>query len=320
MDLFDTFWENFAPEKYPIQRDGIVEENIITKLKDWHLEDKVFLLPLYDFKLDAGVPFTEVMSFVESGGKRLRWFVNRWPLGPAPSGEVRISESTAYKVDLFCLRRRLYEQQSLDSSIIELLDPLDELRRSGLAGKISEEELNEILKQIFLTAVCLEIYDDAANSGKKKRGRPSWQSQRNFSPYPEMVTRPMALDDGDEEITQYRVRINEQFLDLMLSVPFVVFDWEYMKNFEAEELRFCELTNLLRAVSAGGWSDTLEIDYRRFAQLMPLPVPEKFSQVKRQIGELCAGHLEKGFLEKYRVIKSKDSTDSDNPRLVFTFA
>lgn len=307
-------WEDYAPDNYPILYPGIKEEDLFTEVEDQYIRRRIFLFPVFDFTNSSDLPVSEVSFSIEENDKKIKWNTRRRrePL----SGGSRISESLAYKIDLLCLKRRLYEQESLNSKIIEITNPEEALDSAGLKNSLSLYELDEALKYIFSTHLLFSARSFTENGTPPLPGSPD-DLDSGFKAYSGHISREINRDG--KKITQYRIKIDSHYLELMLSVPLIIFDWEYMKNLEAGELRFYELTNLLRAVSTDQPSDRLEIEYNIFTRLMPLPTLEGYPQIKRQIDELCRNHIERQYLQKLRITKNKKGKDTDNPILSFTF-
>ena len=138
-------------------------------------------------------------------------------------------------------------------------------------------------------------------------------------------------DSSDSaDVKVYRLSLAEYWLDWQSAACAAVFDFDLLANLtDVRAMRFYELTKLwrLRAI-AGTASDTtaavalpnsLEIEYDRFAALMPLPRLRTDWEVAYQIREIIKPLKAAGYVKSFAV---KDDWRGLNRagRLVFKFS
>lgn len=102
------------------------------------------------------------------------------------------------------------------------------------------------------------------------------------------------------------------------------FDFDYLETIrEARALRFYELTKLWRALSriteSAGLPAKMEIEYEKFAALMPLPLLNGESRIKAQIARMIQPHKEGGYVKSFSLKSSLEALGGRRTRLVFRF-
>lgn len=118
--------------------------------------------------------------------------------------------------------------------------------------------------------------------------------------YPKVVGKPSTMI--------YRIRLKDFWLKWSEIARRAKFDFDYLTTLQPLEMRFYELTKLLR------FKDTqmslkkqkqapLEIIYRDFCLLMPVSEEKTLEKAEKQIEALCIPMVESGFLKDFTILR-----------------
>lgn len=132
--------------------------------------------------------------------------------------------------------------------------------------------------------------------------------------------------------TVYRLRLADYWLDWQRATRTARFDFDFLEALtDVRAMRFYELTKLWRlqssaatsAIIPGGGAgdllpDTLEIEYDRFASLMPLPRLRYEREVKEQLKQIIKPLKASGYVKSFAVKTDWRGLSNVN-RLVFKF-
>lgn len=123
----------------------------------------------------------------------------------------------------------------------------------------------------------------------------------------------------------YRLRLGDYWLDWQRAARLARFDFDYLQTVpDARAVRFYELTKLWRTASAPLTKDgkpplRLEIEYERFAALLPLPLMTSEREIIRQIDKLIEPLGKRGYVKSFAVKADWRGGSARASRLVFRF-
>lgn len=131
--------------------------------------------------------------------------------------------------------------------------------------------------------------------------------------------------------TILHIRLDSYWLAWSRAAHSIGFDFTYLARLEtAAEMRFYELIKLLlyhrqetskshKPMQIGKQTrkrreNGLEINYKDFARLMPLPILNDEAKIRRQLESVCATHIEQKFIRNFVIEKDayKDGTEENN--------
>jgi hypothetical protein len=204
-----------------------------------------------------------------------------------------------YAADLLVIKRRIYEQGTEPTNSLEIN------LEAELAPFIEKYEQVEEFERLFQlsTAITSELYINNKDANKTKANFLDECSNR----FKGSIEGSGKSINGNPQ-SLLRVGLDEYWLDWAKVARRAEFDFDYLSRLEPIEMRFYELTQLLRFRDneknlPALRKAPLPIRYSEFAKLMPLPPVETYEQIENQINELCRAHLESGYLETI-IIKS----------------
>lgn len=298
--MLDSEWNRLAPEnskpliavKEDFKEHSKVNKGFDLKYTDqWVEAAQTVILPFHGFASEHSLVIDFKRKLADGTDLNVKWVVWYPHLQSGGAG--------LYAADLLVIKRRIYEQGIVPKNSLEINL---EAELAPFIEKYREVEDFERLFQLN-TAVMSELYIDDKNSNKtegKSLDECSNRFKGSFASSREIV-------NGCEQ-TVLRVGLDEYWLDWIKVARRAEFDFDYLSGLEPIEMRFYELTQLLRFRDneknlPALRKAPLTITYGEFAKLMPMPPVKTYEQVENQMNELCRAHLESGYLEAI-VIKS----------------
>ncbi|MBA2620680.1 MAG: hypothetical protein H0U87_05715 [Acidobacteria bacterium] len=292
--MFDREWDRLASEnarpliavKENFKEHFRVNQNIDFKSTDrWVEAAQMLLLPFHGFASEYSLVIDFKRKLADGVNLNVMWMVSYMH---SESGSAGL-----YAADLLLIKRRIYEQGT------ELKNSLEINLEAELAPFIEKYQEVEVFQRLFQlsTAVASELYINNKDANKTK-GKFLNECSNRFEG---SIERPGKSKNGSEK-TVLRVGLNEYWLDWVKVARRAEFDFDYLSRLEPIEMRFYELTQLLRFLDGDKAlcvikKAPLRISYGEFTKLMPLPPVETYEQIENQMNELCRVHLESGFLE-----------------------
>lgn len=124
--------------------------------------------------------------------------------------------------------------------------------------------------------------------------------------------------------TLYRFKLDAYWRDWQRAALISGFDFGYLETIaDARALRFYELTKLWRAglvkKKGAGVPKKMEIEYAKFAALMPLPLVNSEREIRRQIALILEPFKTGGYLKSFAVKPDPHRNGSRYARLLFRF-
>jgi hypothetical protein len=288
-DSFDSEWDRLSPENAKLLT-RIKEEFVGTH--EWIESANIFLLPFHSFVAGRRLKI-RLFRKLSVTTLRILWSVSYF--------DERCGEVALYEADLLILKRRIYEQGNNLKNCLEI-----DLG-AGLAPFIEKYKKINDLERLFLLNAALgaEIYMN--NNQNRNKGNEIKENYliEAFSRFKGIITRSENnADNSPKEIL--RVGLDEYWLDWVKIAQRAEFDFDYLSPLKPIEMRFYELTQLLRFRDVQKPVDelkkmSLKIRYSEFSKLMPLPRLKTYNQVEDQINRLCRIHLKMGYLENISI-------------------
>jgi hypothetical protein len=292
--MFDREWDRLAPEnaepltavKENFKENFRVNEGFDFRDTDaWVESAQPLLLPFHGFANEHSLVIDFKRKLADGVNLNVKWVV--W------YPHLQSGSAGLYAADLLVIKRKVYEQGT------EPKDSLEINLEADLAPFIEKYQEVEVFRRLFQlnTTVASELYINNKDANKTKGNFLDECSSR----FKGSIERPGKTINGSNK-TVLRVGLNEYWLDWVKVARRAEFDFDYLSRLEPIEMRFYELTQLLRfrdgdKALCAIRKAPLRIRYSEFAKLMPLPPMETYEQIENQINELCRAHLESGFLE-----------------------
>lgn len=130
--------------------------------------------------------------------------------------------------------------------------------------------------------------------------------------------------DSENGGTLYRFKLDNYWRDWRQAAIISGFDFGYLETIaDARALRFYELTKLWRAglvrKKGAGVPKKMEIEYAKFAALMPLPLVNSEREIRRQIAQFLEPFKPGSYLKSFSVKPDPHRNSSRYARLLFRF-
>jgi hypothetical protein len=107
-------------------------------------------------------------------------------------------------------------------------------------------------------------------------------------------------------------------LNIIASEPKIEFDYDYLSTLMPVQMRFYELTQLLRNQPQNKSENIIQMDLNEFSGLMPLPQTKEHGELESQVISIVKPHLNNGYLKDYEIKYSQENTNV-NPVIYFEF-
>lgn len=304
--MLDREWNRLAPEnarpliavKENFKENFTVNQNIDFKSTDrWVEAAQMLVLPFHGFASNHSLVVYFKRKLENGVNLNIMWMVSYMH---SESGSAGL-----YAADLLVIKRKIYEQGTEPKNSLEINL---EVELAPFIEKYRDVEVFQRLFQLNTTAAC-ELYIDDKDANKTKGNFVNQCSSR----FKGSVQNSEKSKNGSDK-TVLRVGLDEYWLDWVKVARRAEFDFDYLARLEPIEMRFYELTQLLRFKDGDKAlcvirKAPLKITYGEFARLMPLPPVETYKQIENQINELCRVHLKSGFLETI-TIKSIEQNET----------
>lgn len=304
--MLDREWDRLAPEnarpliavKADFKEHFRVNQNIDFKSTDrWVEAAQMLVLPFHGFASEHSLVIDFKRKLADGVNLNVKWVV--W------YPHLQSGSAGLYAADLLLIKRKIYEQGTEPKNSLEINLEAD------LAPFIEKYEEIEVFQRLFQlsTAITSELYIDDKDTNETKGNFLNECSNR----FKGSLERPEKSKNGNDK-TVLRVGLDEYWLEWVKVARRAEFNFDYLAGLEPIEMRFYELTQLLRFRDneknlPALRKAPLRIRYSEFAKLMPLPSVETYEQIENQINELCRAHLDSGFLETI-TIKSIDRNET----------
>ena len=250
-----------------------------------------------------------------------------------------------YRSELLIVKRRIFEAGDALRAVLELRsDEFLHHLTDGIAPETAAVIETEHLPRWFLHnlfASCnltvSRFRENSEISPENKKKRKTKAHPDEFASYRTEVTRRVAsslstgLEDtaDSSEITVYRLHLADYWLDWQHAARAADFDFDWLATLtDVRAMRFYELTKLWRLQAIADTAadiltpvnlpNALEIEYDRFAALLPLPRLRSTWEVTNQIGEIIKPLKAAGYVKSFAVKNDWRGLDRAG-RLVFKF-
>lgn len=224
--------------------------------------------------------------------------------------------AASYEADLLVTKRRIYEQGPELRSAVNL--DFDDRFANLLEKHKNIQGFEKIFLSNFSSGAFI-TFEKQPKSGSRVTRYPSEETSVNR--YNEVYTR-FKQPYAEGKVRFLRSRLRDYWLDWWEIAHRAEFDFDYLETLEPLEMRFYELTQLLRFKNREKSvrelkKAPLKISYGEFCALMPLRQAKTSKGMWKQLRQLCTNQQSRGYLKDFSI--SRDDWKEEIPDLVLTF-
>lgn len=252
-----------------------------------------------------------------------------------------------YRTEMLVCKRRIYEAGEDLRVVLELSDKdLNPYLNQEIFTLLTNSTAEKLFFDSMMSSFNLTISGSTSGSRDSKNGNDkklkkfgkavSGANPHNINAYRGLSSKRIESwmgregNESDESNKHtfknsiYRIRLSDYWMDWQRAARIAKFDFNYLQNLtDVRAIRFYELTKLWRVSEAADKADKksnkLEIDYDKFALLMPIPKLSSEQEIVRQIRQLIKPLKADGYVKSFRVRKDWRGINSRNIQLIFKF-
>lgn len=304
---FDSHWEKLSPEKaLPLRQNkqisdfmGVTEEMELAEL---------FLLPFHSFTTTAefNIRLNRKTPDYTMG---IKWEILYYhqQAGSAP----------LYEADLLVTKRSIYEQGTETKEALQLNFQIQ------LAEFIKKYKQIELFEQVFDYNLSTRAFITFNKRRKQNVSAESYPITTSVDRFSEKAAQT-AVSDSKERVRVIRIKLRDYWLKWAAVAHRAEFNFDYLAALRPIEMRFYELTQLLRFRNSEKpvnelKTAPLKITYGEFSSLMPLPRLKSHETVEKQMNDLCSSHLNRSYLKNFFIKPINRKGKFSDALLTFTF-
>jgi hypothetical protein len=278
-------WESLVPRELKLEDISTAEGGMEIFYQLFDSTD-LYLFPHHMFGNDEEINL-EKTTHLNGDDFKIDWQVYA-RARPAHFNEL------VYKIHMLYFKRLLLQPGPTRPVVIEA--DLRELMTAVNAENIEHEIFLEAVEHSIIRSIDIELIKLQPLKNRKLLGFKPFNSfafQQDLDPPINDQSNPKS------SFGQIRIEVSKVYLKLLASAPHVNFDWQYLSELTAVEIRCYELLSYKRWVHDAPLRNSIILDLCEFFQLIPLE--QNRNGEEKQIQDLFANHLRSGWLKRVEI-------------------
>lgn len=230
-----------------------------------------------------------------------------------------IQQALMYKINFLYVRPLLLKSRQTFPTIIEIDDLKEVAEAIGAGDEIDEKSTYEAIRLLASIAVETEIVEFRPDDSEKVATKgfrifDTWATRGEGPSGGADVSNSTSADANEdaENIGKIRIKISDSYLKILARSPLIDFDYAYLKQFHAVEIRLYELLSYWRYRPGQEPLDQIKIKYLDLVRLAPLPKCRNLEEMKELLETVLSNFLQIGWIKEITIEPSGIGSHSNS--------